>query len=52
MLTLSEVTYRVGGRTGRRLLDNAHAQIHEGAKVGLTVNQGLFGHGSSVILAR
>jgi len=24
----------------------------EGARVGLTVNQGLFGHGSSVILAR
>jgi hypothetical protein len=24
----------------------------EGAKVGLTVNQGLFGHGSSVIVTR
>jgi ATP-binding cassette subfamily F protein 3 len=40
MLILSEVTYRVGGRTGRRLLDNAHAQIYEGAKVGLVGRNG------------
>src|SRR5207253_2069329 len=30
MLTLSEVTYRVGGRTGRRLLDQAAAHVCEG----------------------
>src|SRR5499427_8617826 len=47
MLTLSEVTYRVGGRTGRRLLDNAHAQIYEGAKVGLI---GRNGAGKSTLL--
>ena len=47
MLTLSEVTYRVGGRTGRRLLDNAHAQIYEGAKVGLV---GRNGAGKSTLL--
>src|SRR6516225_6939198 len=47
MLTLSELTYRVGGRTGRRLLDNAHAQIHEGAKVGLV---GRNGAGKSTLL--
>src|SRR5215471_14478677 len=40
MLTLSEVTYGVGGRTGRRLLDNAHAQIYEGATVGLVGRNG------------
>ncbi len=47
MLTLSEVTYRVGGRTGRRLLDNANAQIYEGAKVGLV---GRNGAGKSTLL--
>jgi ATP-binding cassette subfamily F protein 3 len=47
MLTLSEVTYRVGGRTGRRLLDNAHVQIYEGAKVGLV---GRNGAGKSTLL--
>src|SRR5262252_8854767 len=47
MLTLSEVTYRVGGKTGRRLLDNAHAQIYEGAKVGLV---GRNGAGKSTLL--
>src|ERR1700758_4187934 len=47
MLTLSEVTYRVGGRTGRRLLDNAHAQIYEGSKVGLV---GRNGAGKSTLL--
>src|SRR5271157_1977207 len=47
MLTLSEVTYRVGGRTGRRLLDQASAQIPEGAKVGLV---GRNGAGKSTLL--
>src|SRR6516165_3871723 len=47
MLTLSEVTYRVGGRSGRRLLDNAHAQIYEGAKVGLVGRNGV---GKSTLL--
>jgi ATP-binding cassette subfamily F protein 3 len=47
MLTISELTYRVGGRTGRRLLDNAHAQIYEGAKVGLV---GRNGTGKSTLL--
>jgi acetyl-CoA acetyltransferase len=39
-----EVTWQLRGDAGERQV--------EGAKVGLTVNQGLFGHGSSVILAR
>jgi acetyl-CoA acetyltransferase len=39
-----EVTWQLRGDVGERQV--------EGAKVGLTVNQGLFGHGSSVILAR
>src|SRR5271168_5615107 len=47
MLTLSEVTYRVGGRTGRRLLDLAHAQIPDGAKVGLVGRNGV---GKSTLL--
>jgi len=47
MLTLSEVTYRVGGRTGRRLLDQANAQIWEGGKVGLV---GRNGAGKSTLL--
>src|SRR6516225_6372067 len=47
MLTLSDVTYRVGGRTGRRLLDHANAQIFEGAKVGLV---GRNGAGKSTLL--
>ena len=47
MLTLSGVTYRVGGRTGRRLLDHANAQIIEGAKVGL---DGRNGAGKSTLL--
>src|ERR1700752_2256676 len=47
MLTLSEVTYRVGGRAGRRLLDQANAQIPEGAKVGLV---GRNGTGKSTLL--
>ncbi len=36
-----ELTWQLRGRAGERQV--------EGAKVGLTVNQGLFGHGSSVI---
>jgi ATP-binding cassette subfamily F protein 3 len=47
MLTLSEVTYRVGGRTGRRLLDQASAHIWEGGKVGLV---GRNGAGKSTLL--
>src|SRR5215469_18532317 len=47
MLTLSEVTYRVGGRTGRRLLDQANAWIPEGSKVGLV---GRNGAGKSTLL--
>jgi acetyl-CoA acetyltransferase len=37
-----EVTWHLQGRAGERQVD--------GARVGLTVNQGLFGHGSCVIL--
>jgi acetyl-CoA acetyltransferase len=39
-----EVAWQLRGQAGDRQVD--------GAKVGLTVNQGLFGHGSSVILVR
>jgi acetyl-CoA acetyltransferase len=39
-----EIAWQLRGEAGERQVD--------GAKVGLTVNQGLFGHGSSVILAR
>jgi acetyl-CoA acetyltransferase len=39
-----EITWQLRGEaTGRQV---------ENAKVGITVNQGLFGHGSSVLLAR
>jgi ATP-binding cassette subfamily F protein 3 len=44
MLTLSGVTYRIGGRT---LLDQASAQIAEGSKVGLV---GRNGAGKSTLL--
>jgi len=37
-----EVTWHLRGQAGDRQVD--------GAKVGLTINQGLFGHGSSVII--
>ena len=37
-----ELTWQLRGRAGERQV--------EGAKVGLTINQGLFGHGSSVLL--
>jgi acetyl-CoA acetyltransferase len=39
-----EITWQLRGQAGARQV--------EGARVGLTVNQGLFGHGSSVILKR
>ena len=39
-----EITWHLQGRAGERQV--------EGARVGLTVNQGLFGHGSSVLLKR
>jgi acetyl-CoA acetyltransferase len=39
-----EVSWQLRGQAAGRQVD--------GAKVGLTVNQGLFGHGSSVILSR
>jgi acetyl-CoA acetyltransferase len=38
-----EVTWQLRGRAGGRQV--------EGAKVGITANQGLFGHGSSVLLS-
>ena len=39
-----EVTWQLRGQAGDRQVD--------GARVGLTINQGLFGHGSSVICTR
>ena len=39
-----EVAWQLRGQAGARQV--------EGARVGLTINQGLFGHGSSVILSR
>jgi acetyl-CoA acetyltransferase len=39
-----EITWQLQGKAGERQV--------EGAQVGLTVNQGLFGHGSCVILRR
>jgi len=39
-----EVTWHLRGRAGERQV--------EGARTGLTINQGLFGHGSCVILTR
>ena len=44
MLTISEITYRIGGRT---LLDGASAQINGGWKVGLV---GRNGTGKSTLL--
>jgi acetyl-CoA acetyltransferase len=38
-----EVTWQLRGQAGARQV--------EGAKVGITANQGLFGHGSSVLLS-
>ena len=39
-----ELTWQLRGEAGERQV--------EGARVGVTVNQGLFGHGSSVIVVR
>jgi acetyl-CoA acetyltransferase len=39
-----ELTWQLRGEAGERQVD--------GAKVGLTINQGLFGHGSSVIVRK
>jgi acetyl-CoA acetyltransferase len=39
-----ELTWQLRGDAGERQV--------EGAKVGITINQGLFGHGSSVIVTR
>ena len=39
-----ELTWQLRGAAGERQV--------EGARVGITANQGLFGHGSSVIVAR
>src|SRR5262249_7936427 len=47
MLTISGLTYRVGGRKGRALLNEANAQIPEGAKVALV---GRNGAGKSTLL--
>jgi ATP-binding cassette subfamily F protein 3 len=47
MLTISDVTYRVGGKRGRALLDHASAQIPEGSKIGLVGRNGI---GKSTLL--
>src|SRR5579862_932076 len=47
MLTISGLTYRIGGRHVRALFDEANAQIPEGAKVGLV---GRNGAGKSTLL--
>ena len=47
MLTISDVTYRVGGKRGRALLDHASAQIPEGFKLGLVGRNGI---GKSTLL--
>src|SRR5260370_42478958 len=47
MLTISGLTYRVGGRHGRALFDEANAQIPEGSKLGLV---GRNGAGKSTLL--
>ncbi len=39
-----ELTWQLRGQAGARQV--------EGARVGLTINHGMFGHGSSVILKR
>ena len=39
-----ELTWQLRGQAGARQV--------EGAKVGVTANQGLFGHGSAVVLKR
>ncbi len=47
MLTISDVTYRVGGKRGRALLDHASVQIPEGSKLGLVGRNGI---GKSTLL--
>src|ERR1700724_3330915 len=47
MLTLSGVTYRVGGKRGRALLQDAGAQIPAGCKLGLIGRNGI---GKSTLL--
>ena len=47
MLTISDVTYRVGGKRGRALLDHASAYIPEGVKLGLVGRNGI---GKSTLL--
>jgi ATP-binding cassette subfamily F protein 3 len=47
MLTISDVTYRVGGKRGRALFDHAGAQIPEGSKLGLVGRNGI---GKSTLL--
>ena len=47
MLTISGLTYRVGGRSGRALLNEANAQIPDGSKLGLV---GRNGAGKSTLL--
>ena len=47
MLTISGLTYRVGGRRGRALFNEANAQIPEGSKLGLV---GRNGAGKSTLL--
>ena len=43
-VALSEAALQVRGQAGKRQV--------EGARAGVTVNQGLFGHGSSVVVKR
>jgi len=47
MLTISDLVYRVGGRHGRALFNEANAQIPEGSKLGLV---GRNGAGKSTLL--
>src|SRR5690349_4825281 len=47
MLTISGLVYRVGGRHGRALFNEANAQIPEGSKLGLV---GRNGAGKSTLL--
>jgi ATP-binding cassette, subfamily F, member 3 len=47
MLTISGLVYRVGGRTGPALLDDANVQIPTGARIGLV---GRNGAGKSTLL--
>ena len=44
MAQVCELTWQLRGQAGERQV--------EGARLGVTVNQGLFGHGSSVIVKR